>query len=167
MDEIKKERNEFKLFNKTESGASKLALFIMGIILGLVSSTLFGYMCGNYNATGDYRYYDWLLFVAIFLLILTGELIGIYFGAYEEFHLMKKRQDLEKEKLENNNVVAIKKEEKEVIKPLVKEDNKTVKRKKTVSSKKTAVKKEDNKKKETSSSKTNKKATTKRKTAKE
>ena len=156
MNTIKREGKEFRLFNKTESGASKLALFIMGIILGIVSSTLFGYMCGNYNATGDYRYYDWILFIAIFLLILTGELIGIYFGAFEEFHLMNKKQDLEKEV-----VVIDKKEEKEVMKPLDKEDIKIVK------SKKTPEKKTNSKKKVNNNSNNKTKSTSKRKNAKE
>lgn len=113
MKGIKKEGKDFKLFNKTSSGASKLSLFIMGIILGISSSALFGYMCGNFNATGDYKYYDWLLFVAIFLLIFTGELIGIYFGAYEEYVLNKKNnkdiKEVEKKK-------EVKKEDKVVSK---------------------------------------------------
>ena len=159
MDNIKKEKTDFKLFNKTESGASKLALFIMGIILGLVSSTLFGYMCGNYNATGDYRYYDWLLFIAIFLLILTGELIGIYFGAYEEFHLMKKKQNLEKTKGEKDDM------EKEIINSIVKEEKKVVKSKK-VDSKKSVVKEDNNIKKKKNYLKNNS-TSTKRKNIKE
>ena len=159
MDNIKKEKTDFKLFNKTESGASKLALFIMGIILGLVSSTLFGYMCGNYNATGDYRYYDWLLFIAIFLLILTGELIGIYFGAYEEFHLMKKKQNLEKTKGEKDDM------EKEIINSIVKEEKKVVKSKK-VDSKKSVAKEGNNKQKKKNNSKNNSNST-KRKNIKE
>jgi len=159
MDNIKKEKTDFKLFNKTESGASKLALFIMGIILGLVSSTLFGYMCGNYNATGDYRYYDWLLFIAIFLLILTGELIGIYFGAYEEFHLMKKKQNLEKTKGEKDDM------EKEIINSIVKEEKKVVKSKK-VNSKKSVVKEDNNIKKKKNYLKNNS-TSTKRKNIKE
>ncbi len=155
---MKKERDIFKLFNKTESGASKLALFIMGIILGLVSSTLFGYMCGNFNATGDYRYYDWLLFVVIFLLILTGELIGIYFGAYEEYRLNQKKSSEEKK----NDI--IKKEIKEETKPLVKDEPKTEKKTKTSSTKKIVKKTPETKKKVSTSSKnTGKKSTTKKK----
>lgn len=155
---MKKERDIFKLFNKTESGASKLALFIMGIILGLASSTLFGYMCGNFNATGDYRYYDWLLFVVIFLLILTGELIGIYFGAYEEYRLNQKKSSEEKK----NDI--IKNEIKEEIKPLVKDEPKTEKKTKASSTKKIVKKTPETKKKVSTSSKnTGKKSITKKK----
>lgn len=146
MNNIKKERRTFKLFNKTESGASKLVLFVMGIILGIVSSTLFGYMCGNYNATGDYRYYDWLLFVAIFLLILTGELIGIYFGAYEEFHLMEKQKNVNQKEDEKKDIALLKdnivqEEKKNVVKTThvtkKKNDKKTPKKARTSSSKST------------------------------
>ena len=157
MNRIKKEGKDFKLFNKTESGASKFALFIMGIILGIVSSTLFGYMCGNFNATGNYRYYDWLLFVAIFLLIFTGELIGIYFGAYEEYHLMKKKNKEEKES------EIIKNEIKEETKPVIKEEKKEEKKTK-VSSKKTVKKTTDTKKKTSKTSDDTEKKTVKRKT---
>ena len=105
MNRVRNEGKKIKLFNKSTGGMSKFILFVLGIILGVVSSTLFGYMCGNYNATGNYQYYDWLLFIAIFLLILTGELIGIYFGAYEEYHALigditKKEKEIKTEKKE-------------------------------------------------------------------
>lgn len=157
MNGLKKEKKVFGKFNKTASGASKFALFIMGIILGLTSSTLFGYMCGSYNATGNYRYYDWLLFVAIFLLILTGELIGIYFGAYEEYVLNKK--DNEKLIEEENNLHIEEKKEERVIN---KENKSRVNKKNT---KKTAVKKVNNvTTKGKKDNKTVKKTTNKRKT---
>lgn len=156
MNNIKKERKTFKLFNKTESGASKLVLFVMGIILGIVSSTLFGYMCGNYNATGDYRYYDWLLFVAIFLLILTGELIGIYFGAYEEFHLMEKQKNVNQKEDEKKDIAL----PKDNVQPIVQEEKKNVVKTTRVTRKKND--KKTPKKARTSSSKSTTR-TTKRK----
>ena len=154
MKNLKNEKNDLRMFNKTSSGASKFALFIMGIILGLVSSTLFGYMCGSFNATGNYQYYDWLLFVAIFLLIFTGELIGIYFGAYEEYHLMKKKSMEEKEN------ETIKNEVKEEIKSVIKEE-KHVEKKPKVSSKKTVKKTTDTKKKTSKTSSNSGKKTVK------
>ena len=111
MKKEKKVGKSFWLFNKTNSGASKFALFIMGIILGVASSTLFGYMCGNYNASGDFRYYDWLIFVAIFLLIFTGELIGIYFGAYEQFEINRKQNEKEQETKEDVKKISEEKKE--------------------------------------------------------
>ena len=159
MKEIKKEGKNFKIFNKTESGASKFALFIMGIILGITSSALFGYMCGNYNATGNYKYYDWLLFVAIFLLIFTGELMGIYFGAYEEYVFHNKKEK-----------IKVELEEKDISKKLIKDDKnksplvkKEVKVTRKENFKKTAKSKTDTKK--VNYSKNNKTNNSKRKTS--
>lgn len=84
-------KEELREFHQTPNGRSKYIWMYAGMLISFMSSLGVSILIINANRLPSPLYFYCALFVLLVLVVLGGELIGVYFGALEQF-IYNKRQ---------------------------------------------------------------------------
>ena len=85
-------REEIKAYNQTTNGHNKYIWMIAGVIIDIMSSFGVGALIINsYKLPGQIYFYS-ALFILLVIVVLGGELIGVYFGGLEQYFYDKDKK---------------------------------------------------------------------------
>ena len=86
----KEDKEEFK---RTTNGAKKAIWMIVGMIIDFTATLGISFLNIYASKLPDKMYFYIILFVLLVIVVLGGELIGVYYGALEQyvFHKNEKK----------------------------------------------------------------------------
>ncbi len=85
----KEDKEEFK---KTTNGAKKAIWMIMGMVICFIATLGISLLNIFSDRLPSNMYYFIILFVLLVIVVLGGELIGVYFGALEQYVYHKRNE---------------------------------------------------------------------------
>lgn len=92
----KEDKEEFK---RTPNGAKKAIWMIVGMVIDFLATLGISFLIMFSNKLPSGLYFYIILFALLVIIVLGGELIGVYYGALEQY-VFHKNEDM-KEKNEN------------------------------------------------------------------
>ena len=92
MGKVNVTKDELKSFHKTANGRSKYIWMLVGIVLDIVSSIGISLLIINANKLPSNLHFYCGLFFLLIIVVLGGELIGVYFGAVERYFYDKSQK---------------------------------------------------------------------------
>lgn len=90
MGKITKE--EIKLYRQTPNGRKKYIWMFAGIIIDILATLGISILINNSHRLPSVLYFYAGLFVLLVIVVLGGELIGVYFGALEQYFYDKQQK---------------------------------------------------------------------------
>jgi hypothetical protein len=87
----KEDKDEFK---ETENGAKKAIWMIVGMVIDFIATLGISLLNIFANHLPNMMCYYIILFILLVIVVLGGELIGVYYGALEQyvFHKQEKKE---------------------------------------------------------------------------
>ena len=85
MGKVKVTREEKKLYRQTPNGRRKYMWMYAGVIIDLMSTLGVSILIMNSSRFTKPLYFYICLYILLVIVVLGGELIGVYFGAMEQY----------------------------------------------------------------------------------
>jgi len=82
----KEDKEEFK---KTENGAKKAIWMIVGMLIDFLATLGISFLHIFSSKLPNIMYFYVILFALLVIVVLGGEMIGVYYGALEQFVYQK------------------------------------------------------------------------------
>ena len=85
MGKIHITKKDLKEFHSTANGRSKYIWMYVGMIIDIIASLGISFLIMHAKDVPSPLYFYCMLFILLVIVVLGGELIGVYFGAVEQF----------------------------------------------------------------------------------
>lgn len=85
MGKIKVTKEEKRLYRQTPNGKRKYLWMLAGVIIDLMSTFGISILIMNSGRFTKPIYFYICLYILLVIVVLGGELIGVYFGAMEQY----------------------------------------------------------------------------------
>ena len=85
-------REDIKAYNRTPNGHTKYIWMIAGMLIDIMSSFGVSALIINSHRLPSQLYFYCALFILLVIVVLGGELIGVYFGALEQYFYDKNKK---------------------------------------------------------------------------